>query len=174
MLWLAGLLSGPAAALTPPLPPYTLADDIERARGCWIERVEPDGRATRLLRLLPEHERRDRLSGQVQRADGDDPDRRPRLWFSRDGAQAWIGTTAPRASAEPPAPAFVRIPGPSSQPPAARSGLSAFDYAAPDGRRRLRVEYNGESLRLSRTALAPGGRWRTAEVLFDGQRDGCD
>lgn len=66
--------------------------DIDAVRGCWIQKVEPDGRATLLLRLLPDRERQDWLTGQLQRADGDDPDRRLRLMFARDGQSAALAS----------------------------------------------------------------------------------
>ncbi|KRB07219.1 hypothetical protein [Lysobacter sp. Root690] len=89
-----------AAAATPPTPPTPPAAtaDIDAVRGCWIQKVEPNGRATLLLRLLPDRERSDWLTGQLQRADGDDPDKRLRLMFSRDGQHAAMAT-APIVSA---------------------------------------------------------------------------
>jgi hypothetical protein len=84
----------PAAASAQQTP----SDEIDRVRGCWIQKVEPNGRATLLLRLLPDRERKDWLTGQLQRADGDDPDRRLRLMFSRDGQHAAMAT-APIVSA---------------------------------------------------------------------------
>lgn len=89
-----------AAAATPPTPPTPPAAtaDIDAVRGCWIQKVEPNGRATLLLRLLPDRERSNWLTGQLQRADGDDPDKRLRLMFSRDGQHAAMAT-APIVSA---------------------------------------------------------------------------
>ena len=95
-----------AAAATPPPPtppmppaaPINATADIDAVRGCWIQKVEPNGRASLLLRLLPDRERSDWLTGQLQRADGDDPDKRLRLMFSRDGQHAAMAT-APIVSA---------------------------------------------------------------------------
>lgn len=87
----------PPTPPTPPMPPAATAD-IDAVRGCWIQKVEPNGRATLLLRLLPDRERSDWLTGQLQRADGDDPDKRLRLMFSRDGQHAAMAT-APIVSA---------------------------------------------------------------------------
>jgi hypothetical protein len=88
----------PPTPRTPPAAPVNAAADIDAVRGCWIQKVEPDGRATLLLRLLPDRERSDWLIGQLQRADGDDPDKRLRLMFSRDGQHAAMAT-APIVSA---------------------------------------------------------------------------
>lgn len=82
----------PTAPPTPPAAPVNAATDIDAVRGCWIQKTEPDGRATLLLRLLPDRERSDWLTGQLQRADGDDPDKRLRLMFSRDGRHAAMAT----------------------------------------------------------------------------------
>lgn len=92
------------AAKRPASPPSPAAPaDIDAVRGCWIQKVDPNGRATLLLRLLPDRERSDWLTGQLQRADGDDPDKRLRLMFSRDGQHAAMATapilSAPSATA---------------------------------------------------------------------------
>lgn len=96
--WLVALiaLDAGAAARTPAAAPA----DIDAVRGCWIQKVEPAGRATLLLRLLPDRERADWLTGQLQRADGDDPDRRLHVMFSRDGRSAALasGPIAPAAN----------------------------------------------------------------------------
>lgn len=89
-------------------PSQATPDEIDRVRGCWIQKVEPNGRATLLLRLLPDREHPQWLSGQLQRADGDDPDRRVQLWFARDGRTALL---ASRPIADPtPAPASKPAP----------------------------------------------------------------
>ncbi|BAV98404.1 hypothetical protein [Lysobacter enzymogenes] len=97
-------LAGAAGAATPqppassaPQPPSaspTQAQDIafDHVRGCWIRREEPDGRATALLRLLPPPEHPGWLNGQISRPEGDDPDRRLHLWFSRDGRTAVLAS----------------------------------------------------------------------------------
>jgi len=101
-------LAGSATAATPPpassapqpqaASPAPAPDDAASAarfdhlRGCWIRREEPDGRATALLRLLPPPEHPGWLNGQISRPEGDDPDRRLHLWFSRDGRTAVLAS----------------------------------------------------------------------------------
>lgn len=105
---LAGALlaaSAPASAATPQSPPQSpspqpqpnaaapAADaNFDHLRGCWIRREAPDGRATALLRLLPDREHPAWLSGQLSRPEGDDPERRLHLWFSRDGRTAVLAS----------------------------------------------------------------------------------
>lgn len=103
---LAGALFAAAATLSaaapqPPQPsgspqPAAAAPaadpNFDHLRGCWIRREEPDGRATALLRLLPDREHPQWLSGQLSRPEGDDPDRRLHLWFSRDGRTAVLAS----------------------------------------------------------------------------------
>ena len=177
-------LSSACAAAAPAAPP---AADLDRVRGCWIQRIEPDGRATRLLRLLPDHDRPDWLGGQIQRADGDDPDRRLRLEFSRDGERASLTRAAPAADAGDAAPAgllrqdrtridFVRVLGAGRAAADAASGASTLEYRASAGAQRLRIEVEDERLRLSIDGLGPlrPRRPPIAQTLFDGRRDGCD
>lgn len=165
-----------AAAQTAPGP---ARDDIDLIRGCWIQKVEPDGRATLLLRLLPDRERKDWLTGQLQRADGDDPDRRLRLMFARDGLTATLATTPlsepgtihatppvrqlPQTKArKPTADAmaslvhnpqarvdFSRLAVTAPLPKNAEPDARAFDYREPTGGKRLRVEVSAERLKLS-------------------------
>lgn len=91
------LAAGSVTAAPPPS--AAAAASVEAARfdhlrGCWIRREEPDGRATAMLRLLPDHERPQWLAGQISRPEGDDPDRRLHLWFSRDGRTAVLASQA--------------------------------------------------------------------------------
>lgn len=81
----------PASSETPASPE---SERFDHLRGCWIRREEPDGRATAMLRLLPDHERPQWLAGQISRPEGDDPDRRLHLWFSRDGRTAVLASQA--------------------------------------------------------------------------------
>lgn len=92
-------LAAGSVAAAPPPPPAAATASVEAARfdhlrGCWIRREEPDGRATAMLRLLPDHERPQWLAGQISRPEGDDPDRRLHLWFSRDGRTAVLASQA--------------------------------------------------------------------------------
>lgn len=86
--------TGGAPPASPALPASSENDRFDHLRGCWIRREEPDGRATALLRLLPDHDRPQWLNGQISRAEGGDADRRVHLWFSRDGRTAVLATQA--------------------------------------------------------------------------------
>ncbi|MBX9402819.1 hypothetical protein K4L06_16030 [Lysobacter sp. BMK333-48F3] len=168
-------------------PAASPAADLDRVRGCWIQRVEPDGKATRLLRLLPDHDRPGWLGGQIQRADGDDPDRRLQLEFSRDGERASLTRAAPAADAGGSAPQglvqqtrtridFVRVLGAGRAVADAASGATTLEYRASAGAQRLRIEVEDERLHLSIDGLGPlrPRRPPIAQTLFDGRRDGCD
>ncbi len=83
----------PPAAQAPSASPAQAQDAaFDHLRGCWIRREQPDGRATALLRLLPPPEHPGWLNGQISRPEGDDPDRRLQLWFSRDGRTAVLAS----------------------------------------------------------------------------------
>ncbi|WP_064749012.1 hypothetical protein ABU614_16080 [Lysobacter firmicutimachus] len=177
-------LSSIAGAAPPAASP---AADLDRVRGCWIQRVEPDGKATRWLRLLPDHERPGWLGGQIQRADGDDPDRRLQLAFSRDGERASLTRATPAAHAGGATPQglvvqthtridFVRALASGQAAADAASGATTLEYRASNGAQRLRVEVEDERLRLSIDGLGPlrPRRPPIAQTLFDGRRDGCD
>jgi len=183
---IAALLALSSNAVAAP-PAASPAADLDRVRGCWIQRVEPDGKATRLLRLLPDHERPGWLSGQIQRADGDDPDRRLQLEFSRDGERASLTRSAPAPEASASAPQslvrqtrtridFVRALASGQAAADAASGATTLEYRASAGAQRLRVDVEDERLRLSIDGLGPARPRRPpiAQTLFDGARDGCD
>lgn len=174
-------------------------DDVDKIRGCWIQRVEPDGPATLFLRLLPEPERKDWLVGALHRADGDDPDRRLRLQFARSGRSAVLGPNTPSGETatplgSPPAapkplkairPArsnmarapkaqmdYLRIPGLTAPPTGAPEQTSVIVYH--HERTALRVEVSPEHLKLGIVGLHPHTTNMPEKVLFDGRRDGCD
>ncbi|UZW58825.1 hypothetical protein [Lysobacter enzymogenes] len=109
-----------AAAPTPPsAPPAAAASPPDRAvdaaRGCWIQRDAPDGRASALLRLLPDRDHPEWLSGQLSRPEGDDPDRRVQLWLARDGRSAVLASR-PLADPRVPAPAASTADEPQLRP----------------------------------------------------------
>lgn len=179
--------------------PAEYPDDIDKVRGCWIQRVEPDGPATLFLRLLPEPERKDWLVGALQRADGDDPDRRLRLQFARSGLDAVLGPNTPSGDTAVPADAkpaplktlkairparsglvhlpktrmdYWRAPGLSPPPADAPEQTSVIVYN--HDQTFLRVEVSPEHLKLSIGGLRPHTAKMPEKVLFDGRRDGCD
>ncbi|MGO1001914.1 hypothetical protein [Lysobacter sp. CA196] len=187
-----GLLAASAQA-SPAQTDYP--DDIDKVRGCWIQRVEPDGPATLFLRLLPEPERKDWLVGALQRADGDDPDRRLRLQFARSGLSAVLGPNTPSGDAATPGPKpaplktlrparsglvhlpktqmdYWRTPGLSPPPTGAPAQTSVIVYH--HDQTSLRVEVSPEHLKLSIGGLHPHTAKIPEKVLFDGRRDGCD
>lgn len=139
--------AGPAKPTIPPNPrnlaPATIDPELDAVRGCWIQKTEPNGRATLLLRLLPDREHKDWLSGQLQHADGDDPDRRLQLWFSRDGRTALMATKP----LTDPAPAPATAPSAERQMPKAKAFKPGADAMAslvhnPSGRIELIREPN--------------------------------
>ncbi|WP_057918285.1 hypothetical protein [Lysobacter antibioticus] len=194
----AGGLAAASAQASPA--PAEYPDDIDKVRGCWIQRVEPDGPATLFLRLLPEPERKDWLVGALQRADGDDPDRRLRLQFARKGHSAVLGPNTPSGDAQTPAdtpsaplktlkairPArsglvhlpkaqmnYWRMAGLSPPPTGAPEQTSVMFYHHHD-QTFLRVEVSPEHLKLSIGGPHPHTAQIPEKVLFDGRRDGCD
>lgn len=179
--------------------PSEYPDDIDKVRGCWIQRVEPDGPATLFLRLLPEPERKDWLVGALQRADGDDPDRRLRLQFARSGQGAVLGPNTPSGDAPTPTdtqraplktlkairPArsglvhllktqmeYWRMAGLSPPPTGTPERTSVIFYH--HDKTFLRVEVSPEHLKLSIGGTHPHTRKMPEQVLFDGRRDDCD
>ncbi|MEH6422161.1 hypothetical protein, partial [Pseudomonas sp. CGJS7] len=164
---------------------------LDRVRGCWIQKTEPNGRATMLLRLLPDREHPQWLSGQLQHADGDDPDRRLRVWLARDGRSALL---ASHAIDDPTAPApkagmsstkslvlkpqprveFERTPAPTGAPSGAPADTVNLDYRERGAGKRLRIEVSEEHLKLITAGGPPKLATTRPVVLFDGRRDGCD
>lgn len=108
-----------AAPMPPPAAPPPAASPPERAvdaaRGCWIQRDAADGRASALLRLLPDRDHPEWLSGQLSRPEGDDPDRRVQLWLARDGRSAVLANR-PLADPRAPAPAASAADEPQLRP----------------------------------------------------------
>ncbi|MGJ7901303.1 hypothetical protein [Lysobacter sp. 1R34A] len=138
-------------------------DDIDKVRGCWIQRVGPDGPATLFLRLLPEPERKDWLVGALHRADGDDPDRRLRLQFARSGHDAVLGPNTPSDAAATPDAETAPV----HRPNAPRPPQSGTAKSGPAKSGQAQVPTTPMNFwRMAGPSLPPAGASEQTSVIF--------
>lgn len=143
----------------------------DAVRGCWIERQETGGAETRWLRLLPDHEQRDRLTGHIAAFVSGETPGQWQLDVARDGSQWRLSPAANDAHADDVRNAVAHAPTSVIYRPLSPSVVPnrAVYESEPNGAR-LVVETGVERLKL--TVTDKGGA--SPVVLFDGARDGCD
>ncbi|MEZ6031078.1 MAG: hypothetical protein R3C46_15205 [Hyphomonadaceae bacterium] len=149
-----------APAPVAPEPANSLAERVDRMRGCWIAR---EGAGAVFLRLLAPSVGAPVIEGGVDHAGASTVEREATLSFARDGSFATF------THGDNPAERFV---------------AATADWMAPDAgwlayRSNgaeplfLLVEAPGDTLRIMTTA-GPGGGPMSMSPVYEGNRDGCD
>lgn len=162
--------------------PAPVRHDIEFARGCWVEKVEPGGQITAFLRLLPDRDGASTLTGRLDyidphAGDGVSDDGRDDMIYTLATDGSMLTTQVARESgymdqrtqggepaAEWPATAIPALAEEQRQ-----SGESLAAFREENAQWTILV---GRDDTLAIYTLAPDGQMGT--TLFDGERDGCD
>lgn len=150
--------------------PAMAADDIDFVRGCWVSRATPGGPIDAFLRLLPDREIKDTLSGHAMSATGDPPVPRLDLSFARDGSVLGLRRPIPNYQA-----LDARLLSHYARVPQVGAALLSGDgqvaaYAQQGADDWIVVKAHDERLSIQRI----GADGRVAETYFEGERDGCD
>lgn len=156
------------AALHPA--PVMAADDIDFVRGCWVSRATPGGPIDAFLRLLPDREIENALSGHAMSATGDPPVPRLDLMFARDGSVLGLRRPIPNYEALDARllSRYVRVPQVGAALLTGEGRVAAYAQEGAD--EWIVVKAHDERLSIQRV----GADGRVAETYFDGERDGCD